>query len=217
MKTLAAPKQQFLQLEGDWDFYETLLRQLGERPIFVTYDRGMIEIMSPSHEHEMCAALLGRMIEAVTEELDIPIKSGKSTTFKRKDLERGLEPDECYWIQHEPRVRGKKKIDLAVDPPPDLAIEVEISRRLLDREPIYADLGIPEVWRYDGKRLRIQRLASGKYRARARSAALPMLPPAEVERFLRLFEKTDETSAIRAFRAWVRETLRPSRRGGKRA
>lgn len=207
MKTVVEPlpRQQFLELDADWEFYEALLEKLGGRPIFVTYDRGMIEVMSPSRKHEVCGRLIARMIDALTEELGIPIASGGSMTFKRKDLERGLEPDECYWIQNAARMAGMREIDLAGDPPPDLAIEIEISRRLLDRESIYAQLGIPEIWRYDGRRLRIQRLVSGRYRDRAKSAALPQLSPAVVDRFLRLAEKTDETSVIRAFRQWVRD------------
>ena len=214
MKTLAAPAEQGFVLGGmDWELYEALLERIGDRHVFVTYDRGSLEIMSPSREHEVYARLIGRFIAVLALELDIPIASGGMTTFRRKDLDRGLEPDDCYWIQNEARIRGKKRVDLSRDPPPDLAIEVEISRRLLDREGIYASLRIPEVWCYDGHKLKILGLVKGRHRVCEASLALPMLPPAVVERFLRKLETTDETSVLRAFQMWVRKTLVKPARG----
>ncbi len=199
-------EQQFVFYEVDWKFYDLVLGRLADRPVFVTYDRGSLEIMSPSEKHESFTKLIGRMIEAATEEWNIPVYGCRSTTFRREDLDRGLEPDECYYIQNEALVRTVEEIDLTRDPPPDLAIEVEISRRLLDREGIYAALGVPELWRYDGKRLRVFLLGvQGRYGPSAGSRALPRLPTAEVERFLHLRKTTDDTSLIRAFRAWCRE------------
>lgn len=110
-----------------WENYETLLNLLGDRPIRATYSQGVVELMILSYQHERYKKLLARFVETLTEELDIAIAGGGSTTFKRQDLERGLEPDECFYIEHEPNVRGKQALDLAQDPPPDLAIEVDIS------------------------------------------------------------------------------------------
>lgn len=199
--------------------YETLLDGLGDQRIFVTYDHGKIEIMSPSRRHEIYGDIIAAMIREVTVALGIPLASGGMTTFKRKDLDRGLEPDKCFWIKSESRVRGVMDVDLAIHPAPDLAIEIEITRRISDRESIYVDLGVAELWRHDGRHLRIQHLVSGKYRDRPRSKALPMLPPAVVDRFLRLVGKKDETSIIRAFRAWMCDELvekHGRRRGRKR-
>lgn len=208
-----AAAEERLRLDSvDWDFYELLLSRLAHRRLFVTYYRGRLEVMSPSPEHEGATGLLGRIIEAFAEELEVPIVGYRSTTFRRKDLECGLEPDECYYIQHARGMQGRKRIELPIDPPPDLVVEVEISARLGVREAIYAALGVPELWRYDGSRLTICRLqASGKYRRRERSAALPLLPPGEVGRFLALGATLDDTSLVRRFRTWVREQRRPGR------
>ena len=114
--------------------------------------------MSPSSMHERYNCLFRRMIETLTEELAIPIKGAGSTTFKREDLERGLEPDSCFYLANERRIRGKRELDLTIDPPPDLAIEIDITSSSLDRQGIYAALGVPEIWRFDGESLRVYQL-----------------------------------------------------------
>jgi Uma2 family endonuclease len=193
-----------------WRFYETFLAELGERHLFLTFDRGNLEIMSPSHRHEAHARLLAIVIGIVAEELNIPIKGGRSTTFRRQDLERGLEPDECFWIAREPQVRGKMGIDLASDPPPDLAVEVEITRGALDRMGIYSALGVPEIWRFDGRTLTAHDLqADGTYATVSQSPTFPILPLPEVLRRLSLAETMDETSWTRSIREWVRFEILP--------
>jgi len=188
-----------------WDIFEALGAS-DCAGIRFTYDRGCLEIMSPSPEHEWFHRLLGRMIESLTEELNIPIRSGGATTLKIKLKQRGLEPDECYYVLNEPRVRGKKDIDLATEPPPDLAIEVDISHSSLDKMGIYADLGVPELWLYDGVSLRVFHLrAEGVYAQEQHSFAFPFLDLNDIRRFLDRCEETDETSWIRSFRAWVRQ------------
>src|SRR5262249_12678957 len=147
---LAVP-QRLLLSNVNWQSYEDLLEKLEERHIRLSYDRGELEIMTLTHEHEHYGSLLGRLIEALTEELNVPIHSGGSTTFKRKSKRRGLEPDKCYWIQNEPSMRGKKTFDVKTDPPPDLAVDVDISSSSLKRMAIYAALGVPEIWRFDGE------------------------------------------------------------------
>ena len=201
-----ASAQQFLLQGVGWDFYERCLAEFGDRRIRLTYDRGSLEMMSPSSEHEHYRELISRLIGAFTEEMNIPIYSVGSTTWRRKRKKRGLEPDQCYYIQHEPFVRGKKKIDLSVDPPPDLAVEIEITRSALDRVGIYAAIGIPELWRFDGRKLRIGGLTSGgKYVEQQRSLGLPLLPPEVVEALLEQAGHSDETTWIRSFRKWVQE------------
>ncbi len=130
-----------------WSTYEALLDDLDGCHIRLTYDRGRLEIMTKSAPHEWSKTLLARAFEEITLELDIPIRSGGEQTFRQELLEKGLEPDECYWIQHEPEVRGKRDISLETDPPPDLAMEIEISMSVLDRLGIYAALRVPEIWR----------------------------------------------------------------------
>lgn len=189
-----------------WDVFESLAAS-NCAGIRFTYDRGYLEIMSPSTEHEWFHKLLGRMIETLTEELNIPIRSGGATTLKIQLKQRGVEPDECYYVLNEPRVRGKRDIDLTNEPPPDLAIEVDISHSSLDKMGIFADLGVAELWLYDGSSLRVFVLQSdGDYARQQQSLAFPVLDLSEVQRFLERCEDTDETSLIRSFRAWVRQT-----------
>jgi Uma2 family endonuclease len=119
-----------------------------------------------------------------------------------------LEPDNCYWIAHEPRVRGKRKIDLQMDPPPDLAVEIDIARSSLDRLGIYAALGVPEIWRFDGRTLTFHLLGpDGRYEARTYSRAFPQLTTAVVARFVALEGKMDQNAIIRKLRLWVRQHL----------
>ena len=196
----------FLLNGVSWQFYETCLAEIGDRRVRLTYHRGNIEMMSPSEEHERFKYLLARLLELFTFELGIPIRGVGSTTWRRQEADAGLEPDECYYIEHEPQVRGKREVDLAVDPPPDLALEIEITRSALDRMAIYAALGVPEVWRFDGHKLSIHELGTdGSYHPRGRSRNLPALAPQDLVRFLTTANDTDETTWLRSFQQWVRE------------
>lgn len=190
-----------------WENYETLLNLLGDRPIRATYSQGVVELMILSYQHERYKKLLTRFVETLTEELDIAIAGGGSTTFKRQDLERGLEPDECFYIEHEPNVRGKQALDLAQDPPPDLAIEVDISHSSIDRMEIYARLGVPEVWRWEQDQLQFWQLQEGQYSPVNISPTLPQISATTLMEFMALLSTVDETSIIRRFRAWVQENL----------
>jgi len=219
MATVQLSSEQRILLHNvSWQTYETLLREFDERPIRLTYDRGDLEIMTLSHGHENYGKLTGRFVETLTEELNIAIHSGGSTTLKRELKKRGLEPDECYWIQNEPAMRGKKDFDQDNDPPPDLGIEIDITHSSLDRMAIYAALKVPEVWRFDGESFSVYRLgADGKYHLSKQSLAFPFLPLAEVLRFLRASDEQDETSLVRSFRRWVREHLLPSWEASKQS
>ena len=192
----------------DWNTYETLRDIRANWHLRMTYDRGDLEIRSTSYKHERLKKLIGRLIHTFTEELNIAIQSTGSTTWKDVALEHGLEADESYYIQNEVIVRNRRDYDPEIDPPPDLAVEVEITSSALPRMKIYAALGVREVWRHDGKRLHVHILTNeGKYEQRDRSLNLPLLPPAEVERFLRESQGVDETTWIRSFRQWVREAV----------
>ena len=199
-----------------WDGYEALLKVVGEGHVRITYDGKDAELMTLSRDHEDFKKLIGRLIETLTLELDLPCIGLSSMTCRRKAKEKGLEADECYYFANIPRIRGKRgNLDFDVDPPPDLAVEVEVSRSALDKTAVYAGLGVPEVWRFDGEALTIGHLQpDGTYAAAEVSTYLPMLPPAEVVRWLRLAETADDhTDWARRFRDWVRAELLP-RRGG---
>ena len=151
MATVATGRasQRMLLHDITWRGYEAIGRALADRPgLRITYDRGTLEIMTTSPEHERYKHVLRRLLEAWCDEFAVPMACYGSMTFKRKKRKRGLEPDECYWIAHESQVRGKDRIDFQIDPPPDLVLEIDISRSSLDRMAIYSVLGVPEVWRY---------------------------------------------------------------------
>lgn len=191
-----------------WELYEQLRdipENWGKR---MTYDHGDLEIMSPSARHEDSAKLLGRMLEAFTEELNIPIRGLRSTTWKDPRRKFGLEADECYYVRNEARVRHLEEFDLARDPPPDVVIEVEASRSAIGKLPLYAKLGVPEAWRCTEGIVGIFLLADdGQYVASEKSLDIPLLDPAELNRFLQTRAATDETTWIRSFRAWVRQAF----------
>jgi Uma2 family endonuclease len=213
MATTSAPAGQRLALTNvDWQTYTRLLRTFDERPALrLTYDRGTLEIMTITFGHESWGYVLGRMVDVLTEEPGLPVAGGGSTTFRRKKKRRGLEPDECYWITHEAQVRGKVRIDLRKDPPPDLAIEVEVSRSALNRMGIYAALGIPEVWRCDGQSLTFHVLnAQGRYDVRTHSAIFPHVASADTLPFLMRRGQTEMNALMRQFRAWVRQVHGPA-------
>lgn len=207
--TLIQSPDRVLLRNISWQTYQSLLKDFEQQPAMrLTYDQGTLEIKMPLDPHESYKKLLGRLVEALTEELGIEVRSLGSRTCDREDLARGLEPDQCYYIQNEPVVWNKEQIDLAVDPPPDLAIEVDISSSSINRLNIYADLGVPEVWRYDGQFLRMYQLENQQYQSRLHSAAFPLLAAADVERFLELKQTTKENALIRLFREWVGDRLK---------
>jgi Uma2 family endonuclease len=188
-----------------WELYEHLLKEIGDRPIRLTYDSGDLEIMSPLPEHEDISRMLCFMVLELALASDRPARMLGSTTFRRKLLKRGLEPDECFYIQSLPRVRGRRRLALPKDPPPDLAIEVDITGRSLDRLPIYAALKVPEIWHYRGGRLRCVLLnESGEYNESQTSRAFPTIRPSELLRFVKLALTGDHMTAAKAFRQWLR-------------
>ena len=194
-----------------WETYQNLVRDLESQPgMRLTYDHGTLEIMMPLPPHERYKRLLGRFVEVTTEELGIEICSLGSTTWTREDLRKGLEADECYYIQNELVVRGKDVIDLTIDPPPDLAIEVDSTSSSMNRMGIYAALGVPEIWRFDREILTILNLVNNDYQPSEMSLVLPMFDTVVLRSFLELSLTMGETSLIRYVRQWVREKLAKS-------
>jgi Uma2 family endonuclease len=174
----------------------------------LTFDRGTLEIMVLSYEHERGGYLLGRLIEAVAAGLRIPIAGAKSTAFSRADVDRGIEADESFYVANEPRIRHHKTIDLAVDPPPDLAIEVDVSRSSVDKMAIYAALGVPEFWRLVDDVLHMYRLGpEGQFHPVETSECFPLLTRDDVEGWVRRRETTDQTTWFLAILAWAQADL----------
>lgn len=209
-QTLTTPSQQVVLSGVAWPTYQALIHDLESQPgKRLTYDHGTLEIMVPLPPHESYKTLISRFIEVVTEETETEIRSLGSSTWAREDLKQGVEADECYYIQHELAVRGKDSIDLSIDPPPDLVVEIDITSSSVNRLDIYAALGVPEVWRYDGKTLTFYHLQGQNYSSQEASAVLPLLQRDETVRFLEASQTMGETSLIREFRKWVRSKIQP--------
>lgn len=188
-----------------WSLYQQILRELGDsRGKRLAYDDGRLEIMSPSDFHEDVKKIVARLIEAYADAMGIDIHGYGSLTMDREALKKGIEPDECYYVQSFPAIANKRGVDLTVDPPPDLAIEIDISRSTLPKQPIYAALGVPEVWRYDGKRFGIlRRSPSGGYEPSQHSGCFPDLPIDELNRFVGIGLASRQPAALRALREWL--------------
>jgi len=198
--------ERFVLRHLDWNAYNAIRRALEDHPARLTYDGKDLELMSPSPIHESYSNLFGRLLGALALERNIETRGGRSTTFRREDVQRGLEPDDCYWIQSEPSVRGKPEIDLSVDPPPDLAIEIDITRSSIDRLAIYAKLRVPEVWLFNGESLRIHQLqANGAYIETDTSRCLPYGDVQKMMPFLQLDSEVGETTRIRQFVQSIRQ------------
>ncbi|MCT7956477.1 Uma2 family endonuclease [Laspinema palackyanum] len=193
-----------------WETYERLLNEIGDhRNIRLHYDRGLLEIMTPLFEHENPKELISALVGVLAEELNIEIIRAGSTTLKNPDLARASEPDSSFYIQNESSIKGKRRLDLKTDPPPDLVIEVDVTSSSIDREGIYAAMGVPEIWRCDRGVVQFLQLRSGNYVETGHSLAFPVLPVTEVAKFLEQSQTVGETTLIRTFRAWVREQIKP--------
>jgi Uma2 family endonuclease len=188
-----------------WATYESFLTDLADQStIRLTYDRGTLEIMSPLIEHEELNRTIALLVEILAEELDTDIRRLGSTTFKREDIKRGFEPDSCFYIQNEGAVSGKKRIDLNVDPPPDLIIEVDITHDSLNKFPIYAQIGVPEFWRHDGEKLTIYKLSENGYSEAGNSLVFPLITAEVLTDFLQKSQTMKSTALSKAFREWIK-------------
>jgi Uma2 family endonuclease len=205
--TVLTPPTELIHLSGiSWRTYETLLDELSDRRLRLTYNRGNLEIMAPSPEHELGKEVLGRFVETLAEELEVKIHPLGSTTFRRPELS-GAEPDKCFYIRNIEVVRGKRRLDLTEDPAPDLVVEIDVTSSSQSRLQVYADLGVTEVWIYNGDSLAVQQLENGIYMASQESQFFPNLPIAEIAGFLQQAETTDYLELIKAFRQWVRNQI----------
>jgi Uma2 family endonuclease len=205
--TLLQPTE-IIHLSGiSWQTYENLLTELSaSRRLRLTYNRGTLEIMVPSPEHERYKKVLGRFVETLGEELDVRIDPLGSTTFKRPELS-GAEPDESFYIENINIIRGKKRINLQQDPPPDLVVEIDITSSSKNRFEVYTDMGVPEIWRYDGNSFSINVLQNQKYISVERSLAFPNLPLTEISNFLEQVGEKDYLELVKGFRQWVKSQI----------
>jgi Uma2 family endonuclease len=191
--------------DASWRFYKSMLREFDEQPSRINYDRGTLEIMTLSLEHESYKSVLGAMIALLAVTLQLRVKHGGSTTLKRLTKRKGLEGDQCYWVANEPAVRTKKRIDLREDPPPDLVIEIDVMHSVVNREKIYAALGVPEMWVLKGESgLKAYELADGAWQPIERSRSFPFLRVADLNPFVARIGVDDDTSVLTEFAEWLR-------------
>ncbi len=205
--TLLAPPDEIIRLSGiSWTTYETLLEELRDRHLRLTYNRGNLEIMAPSPEHELNKRVLGRFIETIAEEFEVSIYPLGSTTFKQPKLS-GAEPDECFYIRNIAAVQGKKRLNMEEDPPPDLVLEVDITSSSQNRLQVYVDLRVAEVWIYNGESLVIQQLQNGTYIATQTSQFFTNLSIPDIASWLQRSATMDYLALVKAFRGWVRSQI----------
>lgn len=184
-----------------WDEYERLLADLSERfHVRVSYDRGRLEVMSPLPEHEDYARFIDYLVRAWADQLGLNLENRGSATWKRRSLARGAEPDGCYYVRNADRIIGKRTIDLESDPPPDIVVEIDVTNESLSKFPIYAALGVPEIWRYDGTIVRFYVLGVDAYEEVSESLNLPGLKPAALAEALEQGKTDGQTKALAAFR-----------------
>lgn len=190
----------------DWEQFEKLLADLGEnRAARIAYDNGLLEIMTPLPEHEHFKEVLGDAVKDIADELDIDYESYGSTTWRKRAEAAGVEPDNCFYLQNEPTVRGRLDIDLSQgDPPPDLALEIDLTSKSLNRFPIYARLQVPEIWCYDSGSLNIYHLNDGVYTEAETSLALPSLPIKEIPGLIESNRSAGRRAIRQAIRDWVK-------------
>ena len=205
---LAKPGRRVLIPNVAWEMYDQLLKVFEDKPnLRLTYDRGELEIMVPSYEHDGDADFLARMVQVLTEELGLPIRCGGSTTLRKQVKKRGLEPDRCLWIANAAKLAGVRQLDLAVHPPPDLAVEVDVTKSSLDRFKIYAKLGVGELWHLDGDDLSFHVLGARKRYVKVRTTpTFGGITPTDLMQFvINARAVPDENAAVRTFRAWVKQ------------
>lgn len=195
-----------LALHGlSWDDYEHVLNALSSRSsLRIAFDHGNLEIMSPSSAHERYIRFIEDLVRAVADQFDVVLEKLGQTTWKRRTLERGVEPDACYYVRNAERIIGKRSIDLELDPPPDIAVEIDLTSQSLDKFPIYAALSVPEVWRYDGVAFRFYELAAGTYTEIERSQILEGLTGALLAEAIAISKSEGQTKALNIFRERIR-------------
>lgn len=207
LKRITVPPGQTVFLNSiSWQEFETILEELGEhRSSRIAYANGTLEIMTPLPEHESSKELVSDLIKALLEELDIEFFPLGSTTFKNQLMQQGIEPDNCFYIQNEALVRTKKRLDLTIDPPPDLVLEIDITSRT--HPQIYAVLGVPELWRFENGILRIYILQNGEYQQTQYSPTFPNLPLTDIiPQYLKQIGILGRNATLKKFRTWIKQS-----------
>jgi Uma2 family endonuclease len=201
------PGQQVLMRDVSWEMYEAIAADLTQRRgTRINYSQGMLEIMAPLPEHEDDKVIIADLVKIILEELDIEFRNLGSTTFKNQAMKQAVEADDCFYIKNEAAIRGKKRIDLRIDPPPDLAIEIDITART--RFNNYEVLKVPELWRFNGSTLEIDVLQNETYRTSEFSPNFPKIPLIQaIPEYLERSKQVGRNQTMRAFRTWIKEQV----------
>lgn len=205
LRQLSAPPGQCLLIQHlDWASLEAILTELGDqRTSRIAYSDGTLEIRMPLPEHEIAKELMGDLIKILLDELEIDCECYGSTTFKRQQVNSGLEPDQCFYIQNHRQMRGRRRINLDIDPPPDLALEVDVTSKT--KLEAYTRLGVPELWVYDNTQLTIYVLQAGQYQGVLTSPTFPHLPIVDlVAETIAQGQTIGRSPALRALRNRIR-------------
>jgi Uma2 family endonuclease len=206
MTTVLSPVEERILLHNvSWETYEQLLSNYenSSSPRFA-FDRGTLEIMSPSSEHEELSDLITQLVFILAEEWDFEYRSFGRTTFRREELGSGFEPDGCFYIQSVDRISGVKRLDLAAHPPPDIAIEVDVTSPSLNKLPIYARIGVPEIWRYDGQKVTILLLQESEYQESQESRSISRLNSPALSQLVEQGTSMKRSAWVKAVREWAR-------------
>lgn len=207
--------EQRIVLENiSWQKFESLLSAMGtERTARFTYNRGRLELMTPLEEHDRCHKLIESLLLVLADAMKLPVEGYKALTLKRSDLNIAVEPETGYYIQHEQQVHGKGVIDLSIDPPPDLILDVSFNQSTFDRLSLYAAMGVPEVWQYVSQpgddflkgQLHIYGLEHHHYSEIANGFAFPFLPAGRILQFIDESDALGLMTALRSLRAWLED------------
>jgi Uma2 family endonuclease len=188
-----------------WNDYEELLQTVGEASgLRISFDDGTLQIMTLSQRHEKYSTLIERMVDRLSSFLKVKVLFYGSATMRKEHKQKGVEPDACFYVQNAPLVGTKDEIDFNIDPPPDVVVEIDLHQDSISKFPIYAGLGIPELWRYDGTSLTIYILRGEDYVASDASASLPLLTGAALTAFLARIPNEDQYEILLAFEEWLK-------------
>lgn len=203
----AAINQKLILQTISWEFYERILKEYeNSNALHFAYDDGFLEVEVPLLKHERPTEILRDLITAICFDKEIDYINAGSTTFRQRRKAKGVEPDTCFYIQNESKIRGKTEIDLSVDPPPDLVIEVDITSPSLNKMPIYAALGVPEVWLFKGDKVEFNKLFGDFYRVEKNSAVFPKLSSEKATEFLQIGLNESSSKWLKAVREWINES-----------
>lgn len=187
-----------------WEEYEALLEQAREAAgLRISYDCGDLTVMTLSSEHENYSRFFESLMTVIRLRRNINVRSFGSATMRKQEKNKGNEPDACFYVQNAPALGNRLQIDFATDPPPDVAVEIDVHHDSASKLPIYAVLKVPEIWRYDGEQLVVLHLKQDHYIDQDVSLAFPMLSGRILTQFLTRLREQGESEAIRSFDEWL--------------